>query len=28
LPNDKRKSHKWPYNDVETGKKLKYSMFD
>ncbi len=24
LPNEKRKSHTWPYADVETGKKLKY----
>ncbi len=25
LPNEQRKSHKWPYADVETGKKLKYT---
>lgn len=24
LPNEKRKSHTWPYADIETGKKLKY----
>ena len=26
LPNDQRKSHRWPYADVETGKKLKYKQ--
>lgn len=26
LPNDKRKSHTWPYADIETGKKLKYQV--